>query len=476
MKKKHKLIIVGGGASGMLAAIVAARQGIDTALLEANELPGKKILATGNGKCNFTNRVQREDCYRGEQPEVAMQLLVRYPVERILEFFTELGIVPKERNGYYYPYSEQAASVREALELTLSALPVTIYTNCHAEAVQKEKNGFRIQAQQRMLLSADGFSKGNAKNGKKASKPAKPVFSEPFPVEFSAEYLILATGGQAGNIKGADGSGYMLAAALGHQVITPVPALVQLKAANPECAELAGVRQEAAATLRVGEKHYQEQGEFLFTEYGISGIPILQLSRYAACALLRKEKVQNVKLYLDFFPQTTENSLQKQIEARFLNFPERTNLQKLTGLLPSKLNAVLLKRVGMRSEAKETLQTEQGQKIAKRLVTELKHFELEITGTNSFENAQVTAGGVPLAELAAETMESRRCEHLYIIGELADIDGTCGGYNLQWAWMSAFAAADAIVAASKVAQNREARIGEHRDKSKSAEITHNAYR
>ncbi len=440
MKRAHELVIVGGGAAGMMAAIQAAKRGIDTAVLEGNELPGKKLLATGNGKCNFTNRVQRLDCYRGGQPKVAMQLLERYPVEKILACFEEIGILSKERNGYVYPYSEQAAAVRDAMELAMRQLGVTLYTSCHVEAIVKEQGSFRIRAQQRYLL-ADAGGKGKTQNKK---KPPKPVFSEPEPVAFTAKQVILATGGNAGNIKGADGSGYALAQSLGLGLIQPVPALVQLTTADAECALLAGVRLDAAATLQVGDALYQEQGEFLFTDYGISGIPVLQLSRYAACALLRNKKQPKVKLYLDFFPNTMENSLKIQFAERFERFAERTDEQKLIGVLPAKLNPVVLKRAGLEPERRTV-----GKDIveaAERLAGVVKRFELTITGTNAFEFAQVTAGGVPMDELESQTLESRCCKGLYIVGELADMDGTCGGYNLQWAWMSAMAAVDAIAA------------------------------
>ncbi len=440
MNRTHELIIVGGGAAGMMAAIRAVKYGIDTAVLEGNELPGKKLLATGNGKCNFTNRVQRADCYRGGQPEVAMQLLERYPVEQILACFEEIGILSKERNGYVYPYSEQAAAVRDAMELAMCQLGVALYTNCHVDAIKKEANGFRIRAQQKHLLAEAG-GKGKAQNKK---KPSKPIYSEPELVEFTAKQVILATGGNAGNIKGADGSGYVLAQSLGLSLIQPVPALVQLTAADAECASLAGVRLDAAATLQIGDTAYQEQGEFLFTDYGISGIPVLQLSRYASCALLRNKKQQKVKLYLDFFPNTMENSLKIQFEERFERFAERTDEQKLIGVLPAKLNPVVLKRAGL--EPGYRTARKDAAEAAKRLARIVKQFELTITGTNASEFAQVTAGGVPMEELDSQTLESQCCKGLYIVGELADMDGTCGGYNLQWAWMSAMAAVDAIAA------------------------------
>lgn len=422
----------------MVAAVFAARNGREVAIAEANEIPGKKLLATGNGKCNFTNQLQRPDCYRGEQPLAAMELLKRYDTKRILAFFEELGIYPKERNGYWYPNSEQAASVREVLEAELVRLGVTIYRNTHIDNVFREGNGFRLTASCRDWIKPSDNARQNKKETK---KPGKPVFSEPYTRELIADYLILAAGGSAGNIRGADGSGYRLAKQLGLDIITPVPALVQLKAEGYEGTELAGVRTEAALQLSAEGERYHEKGEILFTEYGISGIPVMQLSRYASVVLNRRKTQETVELSLDFFSVIEENKLIQQLEERFRHLSSRTAAECLTGLLPSKLNAVLLTRAAI--QKKRQLFPSEWHKL-KILAAQMKHFAMKITGTNSFENAQVAAGGVSLSELEIQTMEAKKIKNLYIIGELADIDGTCGGYNLQWAWMSAMAAAEGI--------------------------------
>lgn len=441
---EHEVIVIGAGAAGMMAAVALAERGIDTALLEANDMPGKKLLATGNGKCNFTNTCQNAECYRGEHPEAAMELLAKYDVSCVLRFFERLGILPKARDGYWYPNSEQAVSVRDAFALRLAELHVPIYENTHADRIKKKDGRFFITATRRDRLMPNG-------NKKKGKKPEKPVFSESYEVCFTAEYVVLAAGGMAGNISGADGSGYTLAQGLGHHIVPPVPALVQLKTEKSAWKGLAGVRTQAQATLRIQEtggqeREYRERGELLFTDYGISGIPTMQLSRFAARELAKGDLCGKIELLLDFFPDTSENDLQRMLYGRFEEFGERTALQALNGLLPSKLCAALLTEAGLLPDAAFFAQEKkaQGMEPARRLAGCMKRFGANICGTNDFVNAQVTAGGVDLCEIETGTMESKLTKKLYVVGELADIDGTCGGYNLQWAWMSGLAAADGI--------------------------------
>ncbi len=455
----------------MIAAVALAQQGVDVALLEANDVPGKKILATGNGKCNFTNTFQSEQCYRGQQPGAAMELLKRYDVAYVLRFFEGLGILAKQREGYWYPNSEQAASVREAFALRLFELSVPICVNTHVDQIRKEKN-FIIKASCREKLS-DGRKTSGKTSGKKTGKP---LFSQSREVCFEAEYVVLATGGCAGNVSGADGSGYALAESLGHRVVLPVPALVQLKIGGQAHSAkqawtqadagrekrawqaLAGVRTHAKLSLCIEDvdgtrQEHSERGEILFTDYGLSGIPTMQLSRFAARKLAawgqaKKAQCGKIEVLLDFFPDTSENDLQRMLVSRFQTFPGRTARDALIGLLPSKLNAALLEKAGLLADIAPARQSGKGNdeaaRCAEMLARCMKHFAAPVCGTNGFENAQVTAGGVALCELHVQTMESKLVGGLYAIGELADIDGTCGGYNLQWAWMSGLAAAEAI--------------------------------
>lgn len=465
-KKRHEVLVVGAGASGMTAALVLAQHGVDVALLEANDMPGKKILATGNGKCNFTNTFQSAKCYRGQRPEAAMELLKRYDVPYILRFFEGLGIPARQRDGYWYPNSEQAASVRDAFVLRLGELGVPFYENTHVEDVCRRER-FLLTASYREKLpdgGGKGCGAGNPFSGgadrrpyigggaenKAGKKAGKPVFSESREILFEAEYVVLATGGCAGNIRGADGSGYALAEGLGHHIVPPVPALVQLKLGKKAWRALSGVRVQAKLLLRTtqadgGRKEWAERGELLFTDYGLSGIPTMQLSRFAARELAKGGQGGKIEVLLDFFPDTSENDLQRMLLSRFQAFPLRAARDVLNGLLPAKLNAALLDEAGIAADIRPSLQKGHGVSwCADALAACMKRFRAPVCGTNGFENAQVTAGGVSLGELDARTMESKLVKGLYVIGELADIDGTCGGYNLQWAWMSGLAAAEAI--------------------------------
>lgn len=474
---EHEVIVIGAGAAGMMTALTLAERGVDAALLEANDAPGKKLLATGNGKCNFTNTLQNAECYRGEHPEAAMELLEKYDVACVLRFFERLGILPKQRDGYWYPNSEQAASVRDAFVFRLSELSVPVYDNTHAERIEKKDGRFCITAMRRERLPV------RDNRGRRGKRPEKPFFSQSYEALFRAEYVVLATGGTAGNISGADGSGYAFAKGFGHRIVPPVPALVQLRTQKAAWRALSGVRTQAQATLRIQEtdgreqaacirqkdggeqaavgggkarpaqrdegaaaREYREFGEILFTDYGISGIPTMQLSRFAARELAKGDLCGKIELLLDFFPDTSENDLQRMLYERFETFGERAALHALNGLLPSKLCAALLTEAELSTDRALPVRDMgvQGVRAVHRLAACMKRYCAPICGTNDFANAQVTAGGVDLGELDGGTMESKLTEKLYVVGELADIDGTCGGYNLQWAWMSALAAADGI--------------------------------
>ncbi len=398
-------IIIGGGASGLMAAIFAARGGCKVLVLEQKEKLCKKIYATGNGKCNFTNRDWQASYFRGTDSSLAEPVLRSFSLDDTLAFFKEIGIYPKERNGYFYPNSEQAASVAEALVREAKRLGVMCVTECPVKRVTKGKNGFFAASTEQ-----------GAYNGKS---------------------MVLATGGKASPAHGSDGSGYPFAKSFGHTIIPPQPAIVQLRADGKFFKTLAGVRTEGRVLLNIGAEQYTEEGELLFAAYGISGIPVMQVSRYASVALAQKKPVT---AELDLFPALSEAELSGEIERRFVYMKKNTAEEALAGLCNHKLNYVVLQQCGIEpTKAAGCF----GAKEAARLAKEFKHFTVPITGTNGFEQAQACAGGVPLTELT-EQMESKLVPGLFITGELADIDGTCGGYNLQWAWSSGAAAGRTI--------------------------------
>lgn len=377
---EKRVLIIGGGAAGLMAAVMAARNGAQVTLLEHNEKPGKKICATGNGKCNLTNLACPADAYRGSCPDFAKDALAAFSVQDTIRFFSELGIYTVNKNGYLYPHSGQASSVVDVLLMEARHRKVKIKTNAHVTEVRKKKDIW--------LAVTEGWT-------------------------YEGDAIILANGSCASNIPGADGSGYAIAEKLGHKVIPPLPALTALKCKG-NFGKWAGVRTEGAVTLCMnGIPMKQEKGELQLTEYGISGIPVFQLSRYAVRGI---EEGCTITLLVDFLPEFTKETLVDFLERRRKNCPYKNQKELLVGLFPDKLIQVL--------------------SSGKDMIKAIKEYPLTVTGGLDFAQAQVCSGGVDTAQVHSATMESMLHRGLYFAGELLDIDGTCGGYNLQWAWSS----------------------------------------
>ncbi len=395
------VIVIGGGASGMTAAISAARQGARVTIIDHMDRIGKKILSTGNGKCNYTNQKQGVRYYRGENPAFVLPVFSQFGLKETLSFFRELGIYPKERDGYFYPASGQAASVLEVLRMELKRLSVEIRTKCHLTSVQKTKKGF--------LLST---TSGN----------------------LNADSCIFACGGKSFPKSGSDGSAFPYIEQLGHTFIDVVPALVQMKAKQSFFKSIAGIRADILITLYTKNDCIKERGEVQLTNDGISGIPSFQVSRFAAKALRRKERVFAV---LDFMPDLSKEELQQELIRRFFRDDGKTCEEVLIGLFSKKLIPVFLKenQISLHKIAKQV----DVMKLEK-FASYLKNVKIDILNTKGFESSQVTAGGVSTAELQADTLESKIVPGLFFAGEVIDIDGMCGGYNLQWAWSSGYVA------------------------------------
>ncbi len=400
---KKQVLIIGGGASGLMAAITAARKGADVTVLEHMDRVGKKILSTGNGRCNLTNLFMETDCYRCGQKAFPMQVIQAFPVKDTLAFFDGIGILTKSRNGYIYPNSDQASSVLDALRLETEHLGIRVVTSCKVKSAKRAGKGmFAVQTDQG---------------------------------EFRGHALILATGSKAAPVTGSDGSGYELAKSFGHRIIPPLPALVQLRCEGKHFRQLAGIRCEAALQVMInGKSAARDVGELQLTDYGISGIPTFQISRYVSAALF---KGCRVTVYIDFLPSQTMEETKLFLKNRVHRFPDRTCGDFLTGVLNKKLAGVLLKMAGISSES---LVSQVSSVRWERLIEQIKHFEAHVTAANSFEQAQICCGGVDTREIYAQSMESRLISGLYLIGELVDVDGICGGYNLQWAWSSGYLA------------------------------------
>ena len=396
--------IIGGGASGLVSAITAARNGAKVTLIEHTGKFGKKLLATGNGRCNLTNNALDAKHYPGN-PDFALQVINGFDREMTFEFFEGIGVIPwSNPEGYVYPRSLQASSVVNALI-------------CEAEHLGVKLLGG---------VTINGIS------AKKISDKSRVFSVQTDRGSFEFDRVILACGSKASPNTGSDGSGYQLAKNFGLELTTVVPALVPLTSSWKGFKELSGVRVKGKIDLLLeGELIASDEGELQLTDYGISGIPVFQVSRYAAYACLQKGA--NLEVRLNFFPEYSFNELLSLFHRQTMNLGHIRCGDFLSGLLPEKLGRALLKlsKIDFDMSAEEL-----DNRKLRLLVQNAKCFYVPITGTLSFDRAQICAGGVKVSELSPETMECKRIPGLYIVGELVDVDGICGGYNLQFAWSS----------------------------------------
>lgn len=407
----RKVAVIGGGAAGMMAAITAARNGAAVTLYERNERVGKKILATGNGKCNFSNRDFSVEYYNGNglkktDTDKLRRCFEEFSVADTIDFFETAGMLVKDKKGYLYPLSEQASTVLDILRLELEQSGVELNTNSPVRDIIINKKG-------RPVLIASDKSE-------------------------SYDAVIIACGGCTAAKTGSDGTGYLLAQHIGHKIITPVPALVQLRGSDDFYKIVAGVRCEAALKLCVEDRNeritcQEEVGELQFTDYGISGIPVFQLSRQAAY-LLNAQK--SVCVYIDLFPGTESGQFEEICSRRLQQIKGKTVEEWLIGMANKKVNQLMMKLMGIKPGQ---MAEEVGRKQLKKILEKYRELVVQIKETNPFENAQVTAGGVSLSEVK-DTMESTKMAGVYLAGEILDVDGRCGGYNLQWAWTSGYIA------------------------------------
>ena len=396
------IAVIGGGVSGMMAAITAATEGARVVLLEHNDRVGKKILSTGNGRCNFTNTHQEPICYRSDDPLFPWEVMRKFTAQDIISFFLSIGVYSKNRNGYLYPNSDQASAVLDAMRMELERLKIEVQTGVHCREIVPGKKSLRI--------CTDGET-------------------------IKADRVILCTGSKAAPATGSDGSGYDMAKRLGHRIVPVLPALVQLRCAEDFYKSISGVRVNAKVSLYAdGQWEAEDTGEVQLASYGISGIPVFQVSRYASRALYEKKTVTAV---LDFMPDFKEEYFRAFLENRIQTRPEKTLEQFFVGLFHKKL-ADLWIRLSKIPRTRNVVSLRE-EEIC-RLIRLIKHFEVKVTATNSFEQAQVCCGGVDTAEVDPETLESRIVPGVYFAGELLDVDGMCGGYNISWALSSGFTA------------------------------------
>lgn len=400
-----KVVIIGGGASGLISSIFAKNKDNEVIILERNSVCGKKILATGNGRCNYWNEDQNLRHYNSTSKNLLEKIITLDNQKQIMTLFNRIGIVPKIKNGYYYPTSNQAISIRNALVTEATKLGVKIYQDALVDKVTHSNNKYIVEFNNKEII---------------------------------ADSLIIATGSKASPKTGSTGIGYTLAKSLGHTIIEPLPALVQLVGEGKYFTSWDGIRSDVNVSLYAANKFIKEEtGEIQLTSYGVSGICIFNLSRFASAYLKENKKVEVV---INFLPWLKEDAI-TYFDKRTSLMPSRTIFELLEGLLNNKLLNVFLSILKLDESRKWTDMSKQ-EKI--NLINVLTNFHLPIIDTKSFDNAQVCSGGVDLSEINPNTMESLINKNLYIVGELLDVDGDCGGYNLSFAWISGMLAGKSI--------------------------------
>jgi len=393
--------IIGGGASGLVCAIEAARQGCKVSLFEKNSKVGRKILATGNGKCNISNENISLSFYHGEQIHRIKEVLKRFDTFTCKTFFAHLGLEMKEgEEGRLYPLSHQASSVVDLLLHETRMLGITLHLQSEVTQIASQEGRFHVHfdAQTQMF-----------------------------------DACVIATGSPAWKSLGSSESGYAFAKAFGHRVNEPFASLVQCVSDDEHLALATGVKCDAMVQLFINQQKVQEsKGDVLFTAYGLSGLAILEISRKASLAF---KEHQNVHVIIDMFSSLSKEALQALLQKR-LSFAKGKSLSLwLEGIIPKKLALLIIHREAL-LHVKDAASL--NAKELKRIVFALKAFRVKLVATKGFESAEVCAGGVVLDEIDTKTLMSLKCKNLYFCGEVLDVDGNCGGFNLHFAWASGY--------------------------------------
>lgn len=415
---KNNVIIIGGGASGLFAAIMAADRGCKVTILDANEKAGKKLLVTGNGRCNLSNTESLADKYYCNDSEFLQSVFKRFSNEDTKKIFNSLGVAIKDRNGYLYPNSMQAATVVSALISACLILGVQIINHCTVSNVEVQKDGsFKIYSAQGKIYFADK--------------------------------VLMAFGSRAGLKE--DSPSYMTASLnrLGHSIIPPAPALCSVYIKQDKFYQsffkhAAGVRSEINADLIINGKPVMKFcGELQITDYGLSGIVIFQLSRLISRELLR-DKQSKLYIMIDFLPEYSVDEVFAMLKNQQY-YSKKSLLDLCMGLLNQKLALELLHLFSgqVNPEIKPYLK-QLPDDVLKNIIDFMKHTPFLVDKTNDFLHAQVCSGGVDISEINPDTLESNLIKNLYFSGECVDVDGICGGYNLQWAWSTGYIAGRSI--------------------------------
>jgi len=400
---KTEIAVIGGGASGLMAAITAKKSGKEVIILERKDRILKKVLITGNGRCNITNVNANISNYFGKNISSVENILNRFTPHDTMDFFNELGIVCNEENrGKVYPLSGQASSVVDALRFEAEKLGIKIETEFYVRKIEKDGFKFKIYSEDKKKIEAGR--------------------------------VILAAGGQSYPELGSNGSGFELAKELGHSVTKLSPSIVQLKTEKYQVKGLQGIKTDVAVTAYGDNKKIcTYDGELLFTDYGISGNVVFNISFVMPL-------YKNVEFEIDFMEKFDYNELYEMLKERKRILSHLTMENYFNGMINKKLGQFLSKVSGIEKLSKPVKDLNDSD--IRKLCTVLKKYRVKILETTGFKNAQVTAGGVSLDEVNTETLESKIVKGLYFSGEVLDVYGECGGFNLQWAWASGYIAGE----------------------------------
>jgi hypothetical protein len=428
----HRVVVVGAGAAGLTAALRAAESGAAVTLLNAHPKIGLKILMSGGTRCNVTHRQVEARDFHGGSRNVVARILRAFTPEQTREWFESLGVpLVLEESGKYFPASDDAQTVLDALLGALERAGVTVESGARAVRLERaggadssSRGGWRLGVQ---AMQASGDFSAAVRAVGEARWPLPGAEPERW---LEADAVVLATGGLSFPRTGSDGTGYALAAALGHTIVPPVPALTPLTAADPLCAQLQGVTTEVELTLSVGGKRTESaRGSFLFAHFGYSGPAALDLSR----SWLRAEGRGERAVHASFVPGETRESLLAAWQLEAVADPRLQVRHWLGRRLPDRLALALCAEAGVDAGA---YASQTGRERRAALAGRLCARPLPVDGTLGYEKAEVTAGGVALDEADASTLESRKAPRLYLCGEVLDVDGRLGGFNFQWAWSS----------------------------------------